>query len=176
MFVAYGILPLTMLKLDKMFSNNIHSLLTYFVKHLYVQIYLCAYCKIWICCLICHLELMKHLERVPGLLLFLMALVPLSLGTRFTLLISMPNTSIPFSAGRIGAGALVAISSVNKSPDLLQGQWAICTRYKRKMSNIYLSYLMWCWMICVRALSGLPLCGRWMQWSTWPRESRGALP
>ncbi|KTF87708.1 hypothetical protein cypCar_00016563 [Cyprinus carpio] len=50
-----------------------------------------------------------------------MTLVPLSLGDRFTLLISMPNTSISFSIGRIGAGALIAISSVNSSPDLLQG-------------------------------------------------------
>uniref|UniRef100_A0A8C1TM95 Guanylate cyclase n=1 Tax=Cyprinus carpio TaxID=7962 RepID=A0A8C1TM95_CYPCA len=66
-------------------------------------------------------EVMKHFERLPGSLLFLMTLVPLSLGDRFTLLISMPNTSISFSIGRIGAGALIAISSVNSSPDLLQG-------------------------------------------------------
>ncbi|XP_067259449.1 atrial natriuretic peptide receptor 1 isoform X1 [Chanodichthys erythropterus] len=64
-----------------------------------------------------------HFERVPGLLLILMALVHLSLGTRFTLLISMPNTSIFFSLGRIGAGALVAISSVNNSTNLLQGHY-----------------------------------------------------
>ncbi|XP_052458767.1 atrial natriuretic peptide receptor 1 isoform X3 [Carassius gibelio] len=66
-------------------------------------------------------EVMKHFERLPGPLLFLMILVSLSLGERFTLLISMPNTSIPFSTGRIGAGALIAISSVNRSPDLLRG-------------------------------------------------------
>lgn len=64
---------------------------------------------------------MKHFERLPGPLLFLMTLVSLSLGERFTLLISMPNTSIPFSTGRIGAGALIAVSSVNRSPDLLRG-------------------------------------------------------
>ncbi|XP_073809370.1 atrial natriuretic peptide receptor 1 isoform X2 [Danio rerio] len=56
-----------------------------------------------------------------GSMLLLMALVHVSLGTRFTLLISMPNTSIPFSSGRIGAGALIAISSVNSSPELLRG-------------------------------------------------------
>ncbi|XP_061102891.1 atrial natriuretic peptide receptor 1 [Conger conger] len=39
----------------------------------------------------------------------------------FTLLLSMPNTSLSFSVGRIGAGALVAIDAVNRSPDLLQG-------------------------------------------------------
>uniref|UniRef100_A0A8C9SDS6 Guanylate cyclase n=1 Tax=Scleropages formosus TaxID=113540 RepID=A0A8C9SDS6_SCLFO len=43
-------------------------------------------------------------------------------GENFTLLISMPNTSVPFSAGRIGAGALIAIDKVNLSPELLQGQ------------------------------------------------------
>ncbi|XP_043090655.1 atrial natriuretic peptide receptor 1 isoform X2 [Puntigrus tetrazona] len=49
-------------------------------------------------------EVMKHFERLPGSLLFLMTLVLLGLGDRFTLLISMPNTSIPF-----------------RNPDLLQG-------------------------------------------------------
>ncbi|KAI7811062.1 putative atrial natriuretic peptide receptor 1 [Triplophysa rosa] len=57
----------------------------------------------------------------PVSLVLLMAVVPLSLGTRFTLLISMPNTSSPFSIGRIGAGALIAINAANSSPDLLQG-------------------------------------------------------
>lgn len=66
-------------------------------------------------------ELRELLWRVPVSLLLLMAVIPPSLGIRFTLLISMPNTSSPFSAGRIGAGALIAISAVNSSPDLLQG-------------------------------------------------------
>ncbi|KAG5848363.1 hypothetical protein ANANG_G00097690 [Anguilla anguilla] len=39
----------------------------------------------------------------------------------FTLLLSMPNTSIPYSVGRIGAAALIAIDAINRSPDLLQG-------------------------------------------------------
>ncbi|XP_051982336.1 atrial natriuretic peptide receptor 1-like [Xyrauchen texanus] len=64
-------------------------------------------------------ELTEHLWRAPVLLL--LAMVSLSLGTKFTLLISLPNTSTPFSVGRIGAGALIAISAVNSSPDLLPG-------------------------------------------------------
>lgn len=99
-----------------------HSLLTWAIMYIYKYIFVCIVKYEYKFGLICHLEVMKHFERLPGSLLFLMTLVPLSLGDRFTLLISMPNTSIPFSIGRIGAGALIAISSVNSSPDLLQGQ------------------------------------------------------
>ncbi|XP_028832930.1 atrial natriuretic peptide receptor 1 [Denticeps clupeoides] len=44
-------------------------------------------------------------------------------GAKFTLLLSMPNNSLPFSVGRIGAGALIAIDAVNNSPGLLPGHW-----------------------------------------------------
>ncbi|XP_041699154.2 atrial natriuretic peptide receptor 1 isoform X2 [Coregonus clupeaformis] len=47
--------------------------------------------------------------------------VPWVTGSTFTLLLSLPNTSMPFSVGRIGAGALIAIDAVNQSPDLLAG-------------------------------------------------------
>ncbi|KAJ8407535.1 hypothetical protein AAFF_G00273920 [Aldrovandia affinis] len=57
------------------------------------------------------------------LLEVLLLLVPLGRCRTFTLLISMPNTSIPYSVGRIGAGALIAIDTVNRSPDLLQDHW-----------------------------------------------------
>ncbi|KAI4903341.1 hypothetical protein NFI96_034376, partial [Prochilodus magdalenae] len=53
--------------------------------------------------------------------LLLLLLPPLCLGTRFTLLLAMPNTSVAFSVGRIGAGALIAIDTINSSPDLLPG-------------------------------------------------------
>ncbi|XP_071389998.1 atrial natriuretic peptide receptor 1 [Centroberyx affinis] len=49
------------------------------------------------------------------------AIVHRSIGSKFTLLLSLPNTSVPFSVGRIGAGALIAMDTVNQSPDLLTG-------------------------------------------------------
>uniref|UniRef100_UPI003AAFE9F1 atrial natriuretic peptide receptor 1 n=1 Tax=Centroberyx gerrardi TaxID=166262 RepID=UPI003AAFE9F1 len=49
------------------------------------------------------------------------AIVHCSIGSKFTLLLSLPNTSVPFSVGRIGAGALIAMDTVNQSPDLLTG-------------------------------------------------------
>ncbi|XP_039608847.1 atrial natriuretic peptide receptor 1 [Polypterus senegalus] len=39
----------------------------------------------------------------------------------FKILISMPNISVPFSAGRIGAGTLIALDEVNEDPVLLAG-------------------------------------------------------
>ncbi|XP_035273170.1 atrial natriuretic peptide receptor 1 [Anguilla anguilla] len=51
----------------------------------------------------------------------LLVFVPLGRCMTFTLLLSMPNTSIPYSVGRIGAAALIAIDAINRSPDLLQG-------------------------------------------------------
>ncbi|XP_010886835.2 atrial natriuretic peptide receptor 1 isoform X1 [Esox lucius] len=52
---------------------------------------------------------------------FLLSLEPCVEGSTFTLLLSLPNTSLPFSVGRIGAGALIAIDTVNRSPNLLAG-------------------------------------------------------
>ncbi|KAJ8335807.1 hypothetical protein SKAU_G00391490 [Synaphobranchus kaupii] len=51
----------------------------------------------------------------------LLLLAPLGGCVTFTLLLSIPNTSLPYSVGRIGAGALIAIDAVNRSPDLLPG-------------------------------------------------------
>lgn len=58
-------------------------------------------------------------------LLLLLWRVALSSSTKFTLLLSMSNTSIAISVGRIGAGALIAIDTVNSRPDLLPGQTAL---------------------------------------------------
>ncbi|KAL7855542.1 hypothetical protein AOLI_G00191460 [Acnodon oligacanthus] len=44
---------------------------------------------------------------------------PLCLGAKFTLLLALPNTSVAFTVGRIGAGALIAIDTINSSPELL---------------------------------------------------------
>ncbi len=101
---------------------SIHSLFTWEIMYTYKYIFVCIVkyeCKFGLTWT--NLEVMKHFKRLPGSLLFLMTLVPLNLCDTFTLLISMPNTSIPFSIGRIGAGALIVISSVNSSPDLLRG-------------------------------------------------------
>ncbi|XP_017564963.2 atrial natriuretic peptide receptor 1 [Pygocentrus nattereri] len=57
--------------------------------------------------------------RAPLSLLLLMP--PLCLGAKFTLLLALPNTSVAFSVGRIGAGALIAIDTINSSPELLPG-------------------------------------------------------
>ncbi|XP_036372525.1 atrial natriuretic peptide receptor 1 [Megalops cyprinoides] len=63
------------------------------------------------------------MEAITGALVLeaLMLLLPQGRGATLTLLISMPNASMPFSVGRIGAGALIAIDAVNRSPDLLPG-------------------------------------------------------
>ncbi|KAL2098238.1 hypothetical protein ACEWY4_007445 [Coilia grayii] len=53
--------------------------------------------------------------------LLLLLCVLLSSGSRFTLLLSMPNTSTLFSVGRIGAGALIAIDTINNRAHLLAG-------------------------------------------------------
>lgn len=55
-------------------------------------------------------------------LLLLWVMMPTCLSTRFTLLVAMPNTSAPFSVGRIGAAALIAIDAVNNSTEILPGQ------------------------------------------------------
>lgn len=55
-------------------------------------------------------------------LLLLMWCVALSSSAKFTLLLSMPNSSTAISVRRIGAGALIAIDTVNNRPDLLPGQ------------------------------------------------------
>nr|XP_046181241.1 atrial natriuretic peptide receptor 1 isoform X2 [Oncorhynchus gorbuscha] len=65
---------------------------------------------------------MAFLLRALVLSVFLSS-VPWVAGSTFTLLLSLPNTSMPFSVGRIGAGALIAIHAVNRSPDLLAGHW-----------------------------------------------------
>ncbi|XP_064782113.1 atrial natriuretic peptide receptor 1 isoform X2 [Oncorhynchus masou masou] len=65
---------------------------------------------------------MAFLLRALVLPVFLSS-VPWVAGSTFTLLLSLPNTSMPFSVGRIGAGALIAIDAVNQSPDLLAGHW-----------------------------------------------------
>uniref|UniRef100_A0A8C8G8V0 Protein kinase domain-containing protein n=1 Tax=Oncorhynchus tshawytscha TaxID=74940 RepID=A0A8C8G8V0_ONCTS len=65
---------------------------------------------------------MAFLLRALVLPVFLSS-VPWVAGSTFTLLLSLPNTSMPFSVGRIGAGALIAIDAVNRSPDLLAGHW-----------------------------------------------------
>ncbi|XP_072525797.1 atrial natriuretic peptide receptor 1 isoform X2 [Salminus brasiliensis] len=61
-----------------------------------------------------------HFRGLLSLLLLLMV-VPICLSSRFTLLLAMPNTSLAFSVGRIGAGALIAIDAINSSPELLPG-------------------------------------------------------
>ncbi|KAG7458595.1 hypothetical protein MATL_G00222120 [Megalops atlanticus] len=65
------------------------------------------------------------MEAIAGALvletLLLLLPLPQGWGATFTLLISMPNVSMPFSVGRIGAGALIAIDAINRSPDLLPG-------------------------------------------------------
>ncbi|XP_067106425.1 atrial natriuretic peptide receptor 1 [Osmerus mordax] len=61
---------------------------------------------------------MKFLSRVLQLVL---CFTPWVEGLEFTLLLVLPNTSQPFSVGRIGAGALIAIDKVNQSPGLLKG-------------------------------------------------------
>ncbi|XP_038855830.1 atrial natriuretic peptide receptor 1 [Salvelinus namaycush] len=68
------------------------------------------------------MTVMAFLLRALVLPVFLSS-VPWVAGSTFTLLLSLPNTSKPFSVGRIGAGALIAIDAVNRSPDLLAGHW-----------------------------------------------------
>ncbi|KAM9528488.1 atrial natriuretic peptide receptor 1 isoform 2-T2 [Salvelinus alpinus] len=67
-------------------------------------------------------KMMAFLLKALVLPVFLSS-VPWVAGSTFTLLLSLPNTSKPFSVGRIGAGALIAIDAVNRSPDLLAGHW-----------------------------------------------------
>ncbi|GAA6098013.1 atrial natriuretic peptide receptor 1 isoform X2 [Tachysurus ichikawai] len=55
------------------------------------------------------------------LLLLLVVMVSVCLSTRFTVLLAMPNTSTPFSVGRIGAAALIAVDTVNNSTRILPG-------------------------------------------------------
>lgn len=76
---------------------------------------------------------MAFLLRALVLPVFLSS-VPWVAGSTFTLLLSLPNTSMPFSVGRIGAGALIAIDAVNRSPDLLAGQ------HTETLYSIYVIY------------------------------------
>ncbi|XP_053474798.1 atrial natriuretic peptide receptor 1 [Ictalurus furcatus] len=62
-----------------------------------------------------------YTKVVLSVLLLLLVMVPLCLSARFTLLLAMPNTSTPFSVGRIGAAALIAIDAVNNSTEILPG-------------------------------------------------------
>ncbi|XP_053086679.1 LOW QUALITY PROTEIN: atrial natriuretic peptide receptor 1 [Pangasianodon hypophthalmus] len=65
----------------------------------------------------------NHVKAVLSVLLLLlvMVMVPVCLSAKFTLLLAMPNTSTPFSVGRIGAAALIAIEAVNNSTEILPG-------------------------------------------------------
>ncbi|XP_060773170.1 atrial natriuretic peptide receptor 1 [Neoarius graeffei] len=65
------------------------------------------------------LGMKNHVKAVLSVLLLLLVMVPVCLSTRFTLLLAMPNISVPFSVGRIGAAALIAIDAVNNSTDIL---------------------------------------------------------
>ncbi|XP_027013905.2 atrial natriuretic peptide receptor 1 isoform X5 [Tachysurus fulvidraco] len=53
--------------------------------------------------------------------LLVLVMVSVCLSTRFTVLLAMPNTSTPFSVGRIGAAALIAVDTVNNSTRILPG-------------------------------------------------------
>ncbi|XP_048851456.1 atrial natriuretic peptide receptor 1 isoform X3 [Brienomyrus brachyistius] len=64
---------------------------------------------------------MEILARAWWLQILLLLVCHGATGLNFTVLLSMPNTSIPFSAGRVGAGALIAIDKVNQDPNLLPG-------------------------------------------------------
>ncbi|XP_041912730.1 atrial natriuretic peptide receptor 1 [Alosa sapidissima] len=66
-------------------------------------------------------QIMTALGFVFKTILLLLLCVQLSSSSKFTLLLSMPNTSIPFSVGRMGAGALIAIDTINSRPDILPG-------------------------------------------------------
>lgn len=61
-------------------------------------------------------------DHVLSVLLPLWVMVPVCLSARFTLLLAMPNTSTPFSVGRIGAAALIAMDAVNNSTEILPGR------------------------------------------------------
>jgi hypothetical protein len=80
---------------------------------------------------------MAFLLRALVLSVFLSS-VPWVAGSTFTLLLSLPNTSMPFSVGRIGAGALIAIDAVNRSPDLLAGQYTETLYSTYVIHNIYI--------------------------------------
>lgn len=80
-------------------------------------------------------------------------------GAKFTFLLSLPNNSVPFSVGRIGASALIAMDTVNQSPDLLIGKCLM--QLSISDSNIKRSYALYHFKLFLQGSCRYITCSDW---------------